>query len=116
MPAKLNFKEIAETVDIFDVAKHNQLIVSKDRATCPVCETERALQFYPETNSFTCWASKVSGDCITLHAHVNRYEGQYRAAKEIAEHFLSEQIPLKENRTAPQKPIGVPSSPVASKA
>src|SRR5689334_22513386 len=89
MPARLDFKEIAERVDIYEVARLLGINIVKDRAVCPRCESERALQFFPETNSYQCHASgnTQNTDCIALWAHVRGYEGMYRAAKEISELF-----------------------------
>lgn len=88
MPQRLDFKAIAEDIDIFAVASHLGLVVKANRATCPACDTERAIEFYPDTNTFYCHAGKGGSDCISLYAHVRGYQGQYRAAKELSEHFL----------------------------
>lgn len=124
MPARLDFKAIAEGVDIYVVAKQLGLQVVKGRAHCPVCDTDRAIELKPETNTFICYAghprqgcNHLSGDCIALWAHVKGYEGQYRAAKELSELFgvatatRREQVP----GTPPQKPEAS-SRPSASPA
>src|SRR4051812_34726301 len=87
MPERLDFKTIAEEIDIFAVATHLALNVVKNRATCPACESDRAIEFYPETNTFHCHSAKVGSDCISLLAHVRNYQGQYHAAKELVELF-----------------------------
>ena len=97
MPERLPFKEIAERVDIADVAHYFGVKIVKDRAACPACKSnDRGIEFYPETNSFCCFAAPpppdkkhLGGDCITLYAHIKGYNGQYRAAKELQELFLA---------------------------
>lgn len=86
MPQRLDFKQLAQDIDITDVSRLLGVKLSKDmRAEC--CGSERSLQIFAETNSFTCWHSKVSGDCISLYAHAKNYQGMYRAARELEEHF-----------------------------
>jgi hypothetical protein len=113
VPGKLDFKQIAESVDIEAVAAHLGITFKANRAQCPVCQSDdqRSLQCYPETNSYSCWAAKVSGDVISLWAHVNGYQGMYRAAKQLSEQFCNpslaghvEQVPEVSRGTAPQKP------------
>jgi hypothetical protein len=87
VPLRLNFREIAASIDIFDVAAYLKLAIVKNRTTCPACESERAIEFYPETNTFFCHSAKVGADCISLLAHVRNQQGQYAAAKELSEHF-----------------------------
>lgn len=106
MPARLNFKEIAENNDIYEVAQYLGLTITKDRATCPVCESDRALQFYAETNSFYCHSIEKGGDCISLVAHVKSYSGQYPAAKELADRSGTATAARTETATTPQKPGG----------
>lgn len=95
MPPPLDFKEIAQSIDIEAVATHARLKPHKDRLGCPTCGNERSIELFPETNTFACYtAPKVNGktlggDCIRLYAHVMGYEGQYKAAKELHEHFLA---------------------------
>jgi len=121
MPARLDFKAIAERVDIYAVAKHLGLTVVKDRAACPVCATERAIQFFPETNSFQCHASgnTRNSDCIALYSHIKGYDGMYRAAKELDELFGTADAAPDSSSTAPQKSEGrsqpAPASRPASK-
>jgi hypothetical protein len=79
MPERLDFKAIAESVDISDVAHHLGIDFKKNRAPCPACNStsERGLELMPETNSFRCWSAPhkpehkcLAGDCISLYAHV----------------------------------------------
>ena len=65
MPYKVDFKQLATEIDIADVADLLKLKVIKGRAHCPVCDSERAIQLYPETNSFCCHSADISGDCIS---------------------------------------------------
>lgn len=96
MPAQLDFKAIAEEVDIVEVARHLGLDLTRDlRSPCPVCQSQdRAIEFIEDTNTFRCWAAPpppgkkvLGGDCITLYAHVKGFQGSYRAAKELSEIF-----------------------------
>src|ERR1700733_15286401 len=96
MPEPIKFKELAENIDITDVAVFAGLRVKDDRAACPNCQRagDRAIELLPETNSFRCHAADappgkkvLAGDCIALFAHVSGYTGMYRAAKELQEHF-----------------------------
>lgn len=103
MPYKIDFKELAEQVDIYAVAKLLQLAIVKDRATCPVCDSERALQFFAETNSFRCHSAEQSGDCIALYAHIHGV-GMYPAAKALKEQFGTATAAPTAPSTAPQKP------------
>jgi len=110
MPFKYDFKQIAEAVDIYAVAKLLNLKVVKDRADCPLCGGDRALEFKPETNSFICYKGEprdgceyLSGDCITLYAHITGV-GMYQAAKTLSQHF--QHAPAAGAPTAPQKPEG----------
>jgi hypothetical protein len=110
MPDRVNFKAIAESIDIYDVAEHLGLSIVKDRAKCPVCDTDRALELIAETNSFRCHHCPprephhkcFTGDCITLYAHINGMKGSYPAAVKLQELFLTRTAPV----TAPQKPAG----------
>lgn len=94
MPEQLPFKQIAEDVDIAQVAQHLNIVFVKNRAPCPACQSsERALQYYPETNSFCCFAApplpgkeRLGGDCIGFYAHIKGV-GQYKAAKALMELF-----------------------------
>jgi len=111
MPGKRDFKKIAESVDVAQVVSHLGITLKGNRAQCPACQTEdpRSLQVYPDTNSFSCWAAKVSGDVISLWAHIHGYQGMYRAACEVEDMFLSvpghvEQVREVSRGTAPQKP------------
>jgi hypothetical protein len=96
MPAQLDFKAIAEEVDICEVARHLGLELTRDlRSPCPACQSQdRAIELIEETNTFRCWAAPpppgkkvLGGDCITLYAHVKGFQGSYRAAKELSEIF-----------------------------
>jgi hypothetical protein len=105
---KIDFKQLAEEVDILDVARHLQLTIVKDRATCPACETDRALQFFHETNSFQCHAAGETQktDCISLYAHVKGV-GMYPAAKALSELFATPTGARQQlSTTPPQKPAG----------
>ena len=110
MPEKLNFKEIAQNIDVEAVANLLGLTVKGNRASCPACEDERSIQLYPETNSFFCHSANKGGDVIGFYAHAKNYDGMYRAAKELHEHFSAQRTaPV----TAPQKPAArnQPSAP-----
>jgi hypothetical protein len=96
MPDRIDFKQLAETIDILDVAAFAGLRIKGDRAACPACNRgdDRAIELLPETNSFRCHVADappgkkvLAGDCIALYAHVQGYTGMYRAAKELQEHF-----------------------------
>jgi len=113
VPYKLDFKQIAESVDIYAVVKLCELQLTKDRATCPVCDSERSIQLFAESNSFRCHSAELSGDCISLYAHINGV-GMYPAAKALAEQFRIADASGK-TATSPQKPGGVPP-PSASTA
>ncbi len=122
MPQKLDFKAIAESADIYAVAQHLGLNVVKDRAHCPVCDTDRAIEIKPESNTFVCYAGDprpgceyLAGDCIALYAHVKSYDGMYRAAKELSELFGTADAARSTPATSPQKSGGSPS-PSASTA
>lgn len=88
VPQALDFKKIAEEIDIFAVAQYLNLTVVKDRAACPICKADRALQFFPATNSFQCHAAGETHktDCISLYAHIMNV-GMYQAAKRLHERF-----------------------------
>ena len=116
MPDRIDFKELAEAVDIMEVAAFAGLRVKDERAACPNCKRagDRAIELLPETNSFRCHAADappgkkvLAGDCIALYAHVCGYAGMYRAAKELQEHFGSARrtapatTPQKGNRSHP---------------
>lgn len=94
MSYKVDFKKLAEDIDIEAVASLCGLMLKRSnkelRAACPSCNSsdERTLAVMPETNSFRCYAANLSGDCIALYAHLKGYQGMYRAAKELNEHFL----------------------------
>lgn len=111
MPYKVDFKQLATEIDIADVADLLKLKVIKGRAHCPVCDSERAIQLYPETNSFCCHSADISGDCISLYAHVNG-TGMYKAALVLQEQFQTAQAagmtattpPRREARTAKSQP------------
>jgi hypothetical protein len=105
VPYKLSFKKIAEQVDIGDVAKLCNLVVTKDRATCPVCDSERSIQLFAETNSFRCHSAEISGDCISLYAHLNG-TGMYAAAKSLQEQFGT--ADAARPATSPTSPAGGP--------
>ena len=117
----LNFKELAASIRIEDVADYLRLELKPSqkelRGTCSACQTDddRALSVMPETNSFRCYAAKISGDCIALVAHINGTR-QFDAAKELQEQFGTAQAARKVHATSPQKPGGSPSSPPASTA
>lgn len=112
MPGYLDFKAIAEAVDITSVANHLGLTIHKNRAACPACnsENDRALEFLPESNSFRCWTASppngqkcLTGDCIGLYAHVKGL-GMYASAKALAELFGIANASRNSSATAPQKP------------
>jgi hypothetical protein len=109
MPARLDFKQLAQDIDITDVARLLGVTLSKDmRATC--CGSERSLQIFPETNSFRCHSAQLSGDCISFYAHIKGFEGMYKAARELSELFrVSGIVP-----TVPDKAT-VPSTPPQKK-
>jgi DNA primase len=107
----LDFKAIAENIDVVDVAEYLGLKTKREkdsfRCTCPVCDTERGLEIIPNTNSFACYGCQapagkkhVGGDIIALVAHVKGYSGMYKAAKELHAHFSAAR------GTAPQKEKG----------
>lgn len=112
MPYKLDFKQIAEDIDVLTVARHFSLKLKREgnefRARCPVCDSgdDRALHLYAETNSFRCHAAELSGDCISFYAHLMRYDGMYKAAKELLELFGTAAAARTVQATAPQKPEG----------
>lgn len=99
MPDKIEFKRIAEEIDISEVARYLGITIGKDhRGNCPGCADhhERNLELKPESNTFICFTGQprpgtryLSGDCITLYAHVRGYQGQYKAAKELQDAFMS---------------------------
>lgn len=117
MPARLDFKAIAESVDIFQVAQALQLVVKNGRADCPICESERSIELVEETNTFLCYAGTpragnkyLAGDCIALYAHI-KATGMYQAAKEISEQLVRYRGIVHTNpdratvsATTPQKP------------
>jgi len=113
VPYKLDFKQIAEAVDIYAVAKSLDLTFAKDRATCPVCDSERALQFFADSNTFRCHSAEISGDCISLYAHING-TGMYQAAKALQEQFriaeASGNVPTPPTRPAAGTEKSQPSS------
>lgn len=90
MPYKIEFKKLAEEIDITDVAKLLGLKLTRDhRCACPTCDgDDRVLQIFPDTNSFRCHVEGLSGDCISLYAHVKRL-GMWPAAKALNDHFNS---------------------------
>ena len=97
-------QELAEDVDITAVARHFNLTILKDRATCPVCESERSIQLFAETNSFRCHSAGLSGDCISLCAHLTG-TGMYPAAKALSKLFATPSgARNNSSTTAPQKP------------
>jgi hypothetical protein len=110
MPFKYDFKEIAETTDIFAVAKYLKLAVVKNRAYCPACDTDRAIELKPETNTFICFAGtprepehkNLAGDCINLVVHIRGYESGYPAARELKEHFGTAEAARTAPSTSPQ--------------
>lgn len=104
MPYKLDFKQLAEEIDIEAVAKHLDLNVIKDRALCPVCKSDRSIQLFLETNTFRCHSAEMSGDCINLYAHITG-TGMYQAAKALQGQFQTAQA-AGQPVTPPQKPEG----------
>jgi len=111
VPGFIPFKELAEAIDVTQVAQQLGLQVKqvgKDlRSSCPVCSDDpRALQLFPETNSFRCHSASLSGDCIALYAHVMNYQGMYKAAKELGELFGTANAGRNNSPTAPQAPTG----------
>ena len=113
MPYKLDFKKLAEDIDIAAVAKLLQLAVIKDHARCPVCDSDRALQLFTDSNSFRCHSAEISSDCISLYAHINGV-GMYKAALALQEHFQTAdaagKVPTPPTRSAAGTPKGQPSS------
>ena len=107
MPYKVDFKHLATEIDIGDVANLLQLKVVKDRAACPLCDSERAIQIFVETNSFRCHKADISGDCIALYAHIEQ-TGMYKSALALQEHFRTAEAGGKA-ATAPQRPEGRPA-------
>lgn len=103
----IDFKAIAETVGVEQVAQHLNLPLKKSgnefRCVCPVCETddERSLAVYPQSASFRCYAAGQSGDCIALYAHIQGV-GMYAAAKKVQEMFGIANA--SRSPTQPQKP------------
>lgn len=93
-----NFKEVARKIRVEDVAEDFGLPLKASgkelRGACPACNTddERSLALYPDTNSFRCFAEKVSGDSVALYAHLHGVK-MYDALQALAR-----------ERTAPQKP------------
>jgi hypothetical protein len=121
MPDRIDFKELAETIDIMDVAAFAGLRIKGDRAACPACNRgdDRAIELLPETNSFRCHVADappgkkvLAGDCIALYAHVCGYTGMYRAAKELQERFGRNRRTAP--ATTPQKEKGGTNLPVQS--
>lgn len=112
MPYKIDFKRIAEDTDIYAIAKSLGITVVKDRADCPVCKSQRGLQFFAETNSFQCHASGETrnSDCISLYAHIEGC-GMYQAAKALQEQFGASASTAPQE-TAPRNQPGATSRPV----
>ena len=116
MPEKLDFKSIATDTDILDVAALFNITFSKDnRASCPGCTGthDRNLELLPETNSFRCYTGTpkpgnkyLAGDCIALYAHLRGYNGMYKAALELRDHFSASATAERKTATPPQKPEG----------
>jgi hypothetical protein len=121
MPQYLPFKEIAESVDAEAVARHVGLAMKRSgkelRSACPSCNSddERALAIFPETNSFRCYASQLSGDCIALYGHLTG-TGMYQSAKYLQEQFGAATAAHTTPVTTPQKPGVAPSPPASSAA
>jgi hypothetical protein len=115
MPAQLDFKAIAEEVDICEVARHLGLELTRElRSPCPACQSEdRAIELIEDTNTFRCWAAPpppgkkvLGGDCITLYAHVRGFQGSYRAAKELSEIFgVGGKVPVRSTSTSIAKHV-----------
>jgi DNA primase len=111
MPGFIDFKELAERIDVEQVAHHLGLQLKRSgndvRSSCPACQSDnpRALQLFPETNSFRCYSASKSGDCIALYGHI-RGLGMYKAAKELQELFGIATASRNNSATAPQKPEG----------
>lgn len=109
MAAYIDFKALAEKIDVEQVASHVGLILKKSgkelRAMCPTCNgnDERSLALYPETNSFRCFAAQLSGDSISLYAHLQG-TGNYAAAKALEQQFGSTANAAAP--TAPTRPEG----------
>lgn len=110
MPAPLDFKQIAEDIDIEQVARHLNIAFIKSRAACPTCQSnsDRGLELIPETNTFRCWSATppegrkvLSGDCIAFYAHIENV-GMYKAAKVLTELFAHASAARTE--TAPSTP------------
>lgn len=106
MPGFIDFKELAESVDIAEVATWQGVTLKPShkelRANCPACDSDdpRTLCIYPATNSFRCFAANKSGDAIALFAHLNGV-GMYPAAKALQQHFQGATA----RSTAPQEPL-----------
>jgi hypothetical protein len=124
VPQKLDFKAIAEGVDIHAVAKHLNLVFAKGRAACPTCDSsDHPIELFDETNTFACYAGEprpgckyLTGDCIALYAHVAGV-GQYQAAKALSELFADASAPRRTAQaTSPKKPEVSPSSSASTAA
>lgn len=111
MPSYLPFKEIAESIDVEAVAKHVGVALKRSgkelRGACPSCRSdeERSLALFPETNSFRCYASQLSGDSIALYGHLTG-TGMYQSAKHLQDQFAPATAGRQNTApaTAPQKP------------
>lgn len=121
MPGFIDFKALAEQIDIEAVAQLCGLGLKRSgkelRSACPACKSddERALAVMPESNSFRCYSAGQSGDCIALYAHLNG-TGMYKAAKELQEHFGTATAARTAPATAPQKPEGRDNGPTSRPA
>jgi DNA primase len=110
VPGYIDFKRLAEEVDIETVANHFGLMLKRSqkelRAKCPACKSsdERALQIIPETNSYRCYAAQESGDVISLYAHIQGIR-MYKAAKELQEQFGTAPAARTVPATPPQEPL-----------
>jgi DNA primase len=109
MPGFIDFKAIAERVDVEQVVGMHEIEMKRSgkefRGCCYGCNgsDNRSLCIYPETNSFYCHHAKVGGDSIALEAHLNG-TGMYAAAKSLQEQFGSPASA--EAATAPTRPEG----------
>lgn len=122
-----NFKELAERIDIVEVASILRLDLKERpngelRTACPACKSSDAnsLAIMPATRSFRCYSAQKSGDCTSLYAHIKGYEGisrgQFRAADELEELFGDATAPRTAPSTTPQKPERRTAEPSAQPA
>lgn len=95
MEVVMDFKDISSRVSIFDAATILGLEVKNNRSACPECKRggERALQFFPDTQKFKCWAGDVWGDSVQLVSHVKGVKMLEAASFLVSHNGLSQDIP-----------------------